>query len=195
LVRYRVHLATDPHPETLGQAIRRILQNPSETFFRQWNWKSAVLSSLFRANIFFTANLTAGRKAAVAAAITELIFRLSTSGFYGALTQSFRRVQPAWVGAAAAAALLPVVSHSIELLVHWLRGTVNLKTSIAASICFTAISTVFNWYVMRRGALVVGEGEASIWSDLARMPMLLAEFFRAGFRLVYFHLVQLQGRQ
>jgi hypothetical protein len=49
---------------------------------------------------------------------------------------------------------------------------------------FTGISTAFNWFVMRKGALSVGRGEASIWSDLARMPLLVYQFVRAGLRIV-----------
>jgi hypothetical protein len=161
-----------------------VLRDPVGEVFRRWNWKAAVFSSLFRANLFFSANLSAGRRAALAAAATELVFRFATSGFYGALTQSFRRVQPAWAAAVTVAVMLPLVSHSGEFLVHWLRGTVNLRTSIIASICFTALSTVFNWFVMRRGALVVGDGEASIWTDLARMPALIGEFLWSAVRWV-----------
>jgi hypothetical protein len=37
--------------------------------------------------------------------------------------------------------VLPVVSHSPEFLLHWLRNTPHLKASVASSLCFTVFST------------------------------------------------------
>ncbi len=76
--------------------------------------------------------------------------------------------------------ILPVLTHSLELAVHLARGTPKLFTSIVASVCFTAISTLFNLYAMRRGALVVGDGSSSVASDMRRMPRLIAGFVAAG---------------
>jgi hypothetical protein len=142
----------------------------------RWNWKSAVLSSLLRATLFFAANLTAGLPAAFAAMRTELVFRAITSGFYGALTENFREAEPPWAAALTAMILLPIANHSLEFAVHWLRGTRNLATSIGASVILTAFSTLFNLFVMRRGALIVGEGRSSLVSDLAQMPRLIGAF-------------------
>jgi hypothetical protein len=166
----------DYKSESIAEGMLRLVWNPRELLLDRWNWKSAVFSSIFRANLFLATNLTAGRQAAVLAAASEFLFRFLTSGFYGALTQSFRGAEPPWAGALAVTLLLPTVSHSMELMVHWLRGTPNLRASIIASVCFTGLSTAFNWFAMRRGALVVGQGQSSIWRDLARMPRLIAEF-------------------
>ena len=73
----------------------------------------ALLSSLFRAGIFFTANLAAGWRAAVAAMFAELLYRGVSAGFFGALTQAFRQAQPAWLATATAMVLLPLASHSL----------------------------------------------------------------------------------
>jgi hypothetical protein len=159
--------------------LRRLAAHPIDALWRRWNWKSALLSSIFRANLFFAVNFTAGARRAFAAAAAEFLLRLAASGFYGALTESFRNAEPPWAAALVVSLLLPSISHSMELLVHWLRGTPHLRTSIIASICFTGVSTAFNWFAMRKGALVVGEGHRSLWSDLARMPRLLTEFLRA----------------
>ena len=51
---------------------------------------------------------------------------------------------------------------------------------MAASVAFTAISTVFNWYAMRKGVFVVGEGSASLCADLRRIPRILFEFVIRG---------------
>jgi hypothetical protein len=125
--------------------------------------------------LFVAANLSSGVRPALAAGFAELLFRFVTSGFYGALTQSFRFVSPAWAGALAVAVLLPLVSHILEWLLHWLRGTPHLRASIIASVCVTAISTGFNWYAMRRGVFIVGEGRSSLLADLLRLPKLLLE--------------------
>jgi hypothetical protein len=112
----------------------------------------------------------------MAAMKTELVFRAITSGFYGALTENFREVSPAWEAAVAVMLLLPLASHSIELLVHWIRGTHNLYSSILASVLLTAFSTLFNFYVMRRGALIVGVGHSSLGTDLVSLPRLMLDF-------------------
>jgi hypothetical protein len=147
---------------------------------RRWNWKSAVLSSIVRALIFFGVNLTAGLHAALAALLTELTFRGVASGFYGALTEAFRFAEPGWAASLVAMILLPLTGHSLEFAVHLVRGTIKLRPSIAASVCFTAVSTLFNLYAMRRGALVTGEGWQSLGQDLKQMPRLVVSFVASG---------------
>ena len=132
--------------------------------------------------IFFAANLTAGWRAASAAFATELVFRACTSGFYGAMTEAFVPVRPAWAAAAATMILLPVLSHTLELAVHFVRGTPELARSIAASVAFTVLSTAFNLFAMRRGALVVGAGRGSLADDLRRTPRLIGAFVLAVIR-------------
>jgi len=72
--------------------------------------------------------------------------------------------------------LLPVANHSLELLVHWMRGTQKLLPSILASVILTAFSTLFNFYVMRRGVLIVGAGRHSLGKDLLHLPRLVVDF-------------------
>jgi hypothetical protein len=133
-----------------------------------------------RAVLFLCANLTAGWKAATAAMLAEFIYRACFSGFYGALTQAFSKAEPAWTGAIASAAFLPGASHSIEFVVHLLRGTPNLRTSLIASVSFTVLSTLFNLYAMRRGALLAGAEGGSVAADFRRMPRLITGFLAAG---------------
>lgn len=161
---------------SVGEVLLRFAREPGKYLLARWNWKSAVLSSLLRAAIFFFANLTAGLPAAVAAMSTELIFRGITSGFYGALTEGFSDAEPPWAAALGAMVMLPLAGHSMELAVHWLRGTRNLVPSITASVVFTGLSTLFNLYAMKRGALIVGAGRGSLWQDLRRMPTLVLDF-------------------
>jgi hypothetical protein len=161
---------------TVRQAFLHLLREPVKYLLHRWNWKSALLSSILRAALFFATNLSAGLPAAVAAMKTELVFRGVTSGFYGAITEAFREAEPPWAAAATVMVLLPLANHSIELLVHWMRGTQKLLSSILASVILTAFSTLFNFYVMRRGALIVGSGRGSLGTDLLRLPRLALDF-------------------
>ncbi|MGH9163851.1 MAG: hypothetical protein ACRD2X_28195 [Vicinamibacteraceae bacterium] len=168
-----------PMSETVGDVLLSLVRSPVRRLIRQWNWKAAVLSTVFRSALFFTTNLAAGLGAALAAMLTELGFRGCTAGFYGALTQAFRHAQPPWLATLTVMLLLPAVTHLMELLVHWSRGTDRLAASIIASCVFTALSTVFNLFAMRRDALIVGDGRASLTSDLRRMPRLVFDFIAA----------------
>jgi hypothetical protein len=165
---------------TVRQAFLLLLKEPHKYLLRRWNWKSAVLSSLLRASLFFATNLAAGLPAAIAALQTELVFRGITSGFYGALTEAFREAEPPWEAALTVMFLLPVANHSVELLVHWMRGTQKLFPSILASVVLTAFSTLFNFYVMRRGVLIVGSGRHSLGKDLLELPRLVVDFVTWG---------------
>src|SRR5580704_11522045 len=169
---------------TLKTALARLVLQPRIYLLQRWNWKSAVTSSVFRAVLFFCVNLSGGFHAARAACLTELVFRVFTSGFYGALTESFREVEPPLEGALAVVLMLPMANHSLEFLVHWMRGTQKLGASIIASMIVTAFSTLFNWYAMRRGAFIVGSGKASLGADLVRIPQLLLDFVSHVPRLI-----------
>lgn len=168
-----------PSP-SVARVLRELALHPIRIIARRWNWKSALLSSTVRALIFFATNLTAGLHAAVAALLTELTFRGVASGFYGALTEAFRFAEPEWATALVVMVLLPLAGHSLEFVVHLVRGTMKLRTSIVASVCFTAISTLFNLHAMRRGALITGEGQQSLGADMKRIPRLIAGFLVWG---------------
>jgi hypothetical protein len=141
-----------------------------------WNYKTAILSSLVRSAIFFATTIGAGLHAATGAMLAEFGFRFVTAGFYGALTQAFRRVEPPSLGTLVAMLLLPTLTHLGEFAVHSLRGTPNLTAALATSIAFTAVSTAFNLFAMRRGTLVVGAGQRPLTEDMRAMPRLLFLF-------------------
>ena len=165
-------------PRTVGGVCWFLLSHPV-WLLHQWNWKSAVLSSGVRGTLFFAANLRAGLDAAAGALVTEFALRALTAGFYGATTQAFRRAQPAWAATATVSVLLPVMTHSVELVVHWFRGTPELLTSVAVSAVFTVLSTQFNLYAMRADVLIVGAGSRTLVEDLRRVPGLLVAFARS----------------
>src|SRR5262249_12232706 len=153
-------------------------------FILRWNWKSAVLSSLFRGMVFFGANLRFGSKAATSAMLVEFLYRALTAGFYGAITQSLKEIEPRWKANLIAMIGVPAASHLIEFAVHWLRGTPNLRVSVLASMVFTLFSTLFNLHAMRRGILLVGADEKKLLDDFRSLPVVLASFFASGFGLL-----------
>jgi hypothetical protein len=161
---------------TALEVFRELRSRPGELLIRRWNWKSAAFSSALRACIFFCVNLPAGRQAAFGAMLAEFLYRGVTAGFYGAITQAFGEAEPAWAAGLMVMILLPVASHSVELCVHLLRGTPRIVGSLIASVSFTAVSTLFNLYAMRRGALVVGSNAGSVGDDLRRLPGMIVGF-------------------
>ncbi len=87
---------------SVADVLRALAGDPAGLLVRRWNWKSALLSSLFRAAIFFAANWTAGWRAAVAAMSVEFLYRGISAGIFGALTQAFREAQLVWLAACTA---------------------------------------------------------------------------------------------
>ena len=165
---------------SVTQVLRSLWTDPMQLLVRRWNWKSAFLSSLCRGLIFFLINLSAGLHAAIGALIAEWCYRALTSGFYGAITQSLSEAEPAWAATAAGLVILPLISHTVELSVHFLRHTPKLAVSLIGSACFTVLSTLFHLYAMRRGALIVRAGSSSLADDMRLMPRLLLAFVGAG---------------
>lgn len=163
------------------QTLLNLLRDPVPALVHQWNWKSAIFSSLCRGAVFFFANLASGLEAATGAMVVEFAYRSVSAGFYGALTQAFRKSEPRWAATLMVLVGVPGVSHLIEFAVHWLRGTPNLRTSILASLLFTLISTSFNLHAMRRGVLVVGNGGQSLEADMRSLPVTIWTFIRSGF--------------
>lgn len=173
-----------PGPYTVGGVLWQLARHPWRRLVRNWNWKSAVLSSVTRAVVFGAVNLTAGLDAARLAMTTEFVFRATTSGFYGALTQAFRETRPSWAASLAVMVVLPLCTHSLEFLVHWWRATPQLAASLMVSAIWTAFSTLFNLYAMRRGVFVVGSGRNTLLGDVRTVPRLLVEFVADGLSLL-----------
>jgi hypothetical protein len=167
-------------PLTIHAAIGRLLFDSRTTLLHQWNWKSALFSSLFRALIFFLGTFRSGAHSAWAATLTEFAFRAATAGFYGSITQTFCHVTPQWQALAATVLVLPAMMHLAEFAVHWTRGTPRLGLNMALSVGFTVLSTAFNLFAMKRGALLVGRGERPLHQDMAAMPRLIRDFVLAA---------------
>ena len=121
-----------------------------------WNWKSALVSALMRAPVFFAANLEAGLDAATAAFATEFVYRVCSAGFYGALTNHFARRREQRAATIEALVILPVLAHSVEYVVHRMAGTPYIATAIGASIAISMVTTRISLFLMRRGLFVAG---------------------------------------
>jgi hypothetical protein len=172
-------------PPSVGVVFRQMFRHPARYFVAQWNWKSALTSALIRGVLFFVTNLTAGFQAASWALLLQFSYRVITSGFYGSFIQAMRYAQPRWMAGLVVGVGLSAVIHALELLVHWVGGTAELKRSILVSLGFTVISSFFNLYIMQRNALVVGEHAQSLAKDMAAMPRLIAGFLAWPFVLLY----------
>ena len=123
---------------------------------RVWNWKSALISAVVRAPIFFAANLPAGLDAATAAFVTEFAYRVTSAGFYGALTGYFARRQARRAATVQALIVLPLLAHSVEYVVHWFAGTPHIATALAGSVAVSMATTRLSLFLMRRGLFVAG---------------------------------------
>lgn len=163
---------------SVSEALADLFRNPWRLLLR-WNWKTALLSACVRGTIFFVANIGAGLGAAIGAMSVEAALFATLSGFYGAMAQSFRRAQPAWAATLVVMALVPVVNHTLEYLLHYASGTKRIAAGVAASISLSVLSASFNLFAMRRGVLVVGDERASLIDDLRRMPRVVFDFVLA----------------
>jgi hypothetical protein len=158
------------------EVVGDLVTHPVDLLVRRWNWKTALLSALLRGTIFFVSTMSEGPRAALAAFGRDVIFRVPLGGFYGALGQAFSAARPVWASYVVVMVIVPAIAHVAEFLVHWIGGTPNLETAIAASITFSAFSALFNLFLMRRGALLVAGAGEGFGADMRRMPRLLGEF-------------------
>ena len=153
-----------------------MLLHPAAVLLLRWNWKSALLSALFRAPIFFAASLRSGILLAMAGAGVEAAFNAVGAGFYGAFLQNIRRTKPAWLAWLLGAWLVPALIQICENAFHYAVGTSRLHRGIIISIALSAASATFNLFAMRRGSLLSGPGSATLLTDLGRMPHLIFDF-------------------
>lgn len=174
-----------PLATTLGGAVADIFRHPVDRLIRHWNWKAALISACLRTTIFFTVNLTASWNSAVSAAVTELFYRAPMVGTLAAMSQTFRRVQPAWVASVVVMAVLPAMGHGIEFTVHWFRGTEKLSASVAVSVAFSIATTGLNYLLHRRDVLVVGDGARPFLTDIFQVaPHLFDILLKKPIRLL-----------
>ncbi|MGJ5815846.1 hypothetical protein [Paludibaculum fermentans] len=167
------------HEESLGSALRRLGREPFCVLWVGWHWKAALFSATMRALLFLITTLRSGWRAAVGAMTAEFILRILTTGFCGAFTQSLRHVRPEWHGALVSLVVMPLGLQALELGLHLVRGTPQLRTGLWASTVLTILSTLFHLHCTREGAYLTGAEGTSIMDDFRRTPGLVAGFLRA----------------
>lgn len=146
------------------------------SILRNWNWKAAVLSAVGRAPIFLIATFSYGWRSVSLAVAVEFAYRAGSAGFFASCIQSIRWSSPGWRSVFQVTVLIPAVSLLLDYVLHRAVGTPNLKTGIVISFMVSALTSLFNWYSMRRGVLIVGSESRSLLCDLKSMPVVIVGF-------------------
>lgn len=149
-----------------------------------WNWKSAVFSIMWRVPVFAVAAARHGIEAIALATFTEALVCAFNAGCYAAVVQVIRNRKPVWLTALVIVVCLPALGQVVEYQVHIWRGTPHTKAAVIVSTVLAGLSSLFNWYAMKRGTLLVGREATSFSSDLRQFPMLLVRFLWLGPRWV-----------
>jgi len=167
-----------PDDITVWQAAAAVITRPWKTFVVDWNWKAALLSALFRGILFLIVAVPRG-SGAMRLVWIELLFRILVGGFWGSLLQAFRGARPAWLAGLLAAVLLPAAAHTLEYLALQAGHATHIGAGMVVSIVVSVGSLLLNWFLMRKGMLITGDGSDSLGADMRRLPRLLAAFFLA----------------
>src|SRR5262245_16180291 len=144
-------------PETVGAAARHILLHPGDVFLRRWNWKAALLSSVFRSVAFAVPMTRLAPHDALRAICIEASLCIAIGGFWGSLLQAMRGARPVWLASLWAAVILPAAFHCAEYGVLRAGNVVHVKTGVVVSVIVTIGSLLINFGLMRRGLLITGE--------------------------------------
>jgi len=164
----------------VGEALLEVLRHPFYYFVRHWNWKSALFGAINRGTIFFIATMKRGRIEMSVAVLVEILFTCATAGIYAAFTQAMRFAQPGWLAACIVAIGIPSALYGVDYFAHLWTGMHNVRPAVSFATGLSVLSTLFNLFIMRRGAMVVGEQSQPLWRDLIRIPVLLVQFLVAG---------------
>jgi len=183
------HEANGPH-QSLAEALLELLRKPFTSLVGGFNWKTAAISAMLRAIMFFFTNLRAGHNLALKATLVEGTYAVVTMGVFGAATERIRHARPAWLTGLIVWLAIPTLLLVLQYNVHHFFGTPELRRSMIASFCFAALGTGFNWFAMRRGAFLVGDPmvggphsggrRQTFVDDLRALPVLLWDFVSAG---------------
>ena len=171
-------------PARVHEIGHELICHPVRNLIFRWNWKSALLSPILRGAVVFAAAAGAGPDAAVNAAAVEVLYRNVVSGFCGAMVEAFRSAEPYWAGQLTVLLVVPVISDAFDFMLHWRYATKEFGRSVMISLAVTILSTAFNFFAMRRGALIVGEQRRTLLQDLAMLPALVVAFLSIVLRQV-----------
>lgn len=150
--------------------------NASRRFQFTWHWKAAALSVAGRAPIFAVTTASHGMHSLKMAVLVEAAYRVCSSGVFAGITQAIRNHKPLWRSALCITVLIPAISLWLDYLLHLAMGTPNLKAGIGISLGVSVLTSLFDWYVMHHGVLIVGDNGNSFLSDLRALPGLVGKF-------------------
>jgi hypothetical protein len=172
----------------IADVLADVFRKPVTSLVGGFNWKTAAISAILRAIMFFCTNLRAGHTLALKATLVEGTYAIVTMGVLGAATERIRHARPAWLTGLLVWLAIPAFLLFVQYNVHHFFGTPELRRSMIASFCFAALGTGFNWFAMRRGALLVGDPlvggphaarKQSFAADLRALPILVWDFVTA----------------
>jgi hypothetical protein len=144
---------------------------------RLWNWKSAILSVMLRVPVFAIATMRRGPEAVAGAILTETAVCAINAGWYAAIVQILRNRKPVWLVVTVISVIVPLSGQVIEYAIHAWHETPHRVAAVVVSTVLGAIASLFNWYAMKHGQMLVGGERSSFASDLRSMPVLLFRFF------------------
>jgi hypothetical protein len=147
---------------------------------RLWNWKSAILSVMLRVPIFAVATIRRGPEVVAGAILTETAVCALNAGWFAAVVQILRNRKPVWLVATVISVIVPLCGQVIEYAIHAWHQTPHRLAAVIVSTVFGAIASLFNWYAMKQGQMLVGGEGSSFASDLRTIPVLLYRFLLLG---------------
>jgi len=171
--------AAVPTPVSVREALWGLVRNPARTLLR-WNGKAALLSATFRGGVFLVASLKSHHAGRSHAVLAEAVFGAGFMGFFGTVTQALRLAEPQWLAELLLAGVFPLLFQVGDICFHSALGTQTFRSGMIASAVFTALSAMFNLYIMRRGTLLVGEESSPFAQDLIALPKLALMFVISG---------------
>jgi hypothetical protein len=169
-----------PNSVSVGQALLALLRNPWHQLVLRWNGKAALLSAMFRGVIFLIASIKSHHAGRSSGVLAEALFGALSAGFFGTMTQALRFAEPQWVAGFLLAGIFPLLLQIVDLSFHAALGTQVFHAGMISSAVFTAFAAAFNLYIMRRGAMLVGEEGRPFMQDMSAMPRLVILFVAAG---------------
>lgn len=134
------------------------------------------MSVAFRVPVFAAVTVQQGLDAMTGAVLAEAMVCAVYAGCYAGVVQWIRNRRPVWLTALIIAVVLPALGQLLEYAVHTWRSTPHRILAVIISSILSALSSLFNWYAMRQGTLLVGDERSSLLADLRRLPLLLGRF-------------------
>jgi hypothetical protein len=163
------HRMPQPKWSVFQSGLTRVFCYP----FLYWNWKSASVAATIRGSVFV---LAMGRHGGQMGALVEIVYVVTTAGFFAAIQQGLLGVNPRWAGRLGIVAGVPIAAMALDCLVHLAARVPNSKSVTVSVLVYSLISAAFHLHLMESGAMLVGEQGRSFLSDLKSIPRMVLSF-------------------